>query len=255
MTGFAWLFGAVAAGAAAAGFVQGLSGFAFSLVAMSIWAWVLPPQVAAPLAVFGALLGQLSTVRSIGRGFDIKRIAPMVLGGALGVPFGVFLLHNVQPTWFKLTVGALLTIYCPIVLLVGEPPKVTAGGRGADAAVGLVGGVLGGLGGMAGLAPALWTSLRGWKRDVRRSVMQAFNIAMHILTLAAYAGTGALNANTFRLFAVVAPAMLIPSILGGRLYRRFSEAAFTRLVLLLLLASGLALLVGAGRTLLVRTAG
>jgi hypothetical protein len=49
----------VAVGAVVAGFVQGLSGFAFGLTAMSFWAWSLDPRVAAVLAVFGALLGQI----------------------------------------------------------------------------------------------------------------------------------------------------------------------------------------------------
>ena len=35
-------------GAMIAGFVQGLTGFAFALIAMSFWVWVLNPQVAAP---------------------------------------------------------------------------------------------------------------------------------------------------------------------------------------------------------------
>jgi hypothetical protein len=39
----------------AAGFVQGLSGFAFALVSMTIWAWRLDPIVAGPLVVFGSL--------------------------------------------------------------------------------------------------------------------------------------------------------------------------------------------------------
>ena len=43
-------------GALAAGFVQGLSGFAFGLVAMTFWVWVIPPQLAGPLVVFGSLL-------------------------------------------------------------------------------------------------------------------------------------------------------------------------------------------------------
>ncbi len=36
-------------GAIFAGFVQGLTGFAFALIAMSFWVWILPPQIAAPL--------------------------------------------------------------------------------------------------------------------------------------------------------------------------------------------------------------
>ena len=35
---------AVIAGAVVAGFVQGLSGFAFGMVAMAFWAWLVAPQ-------------------------------------------------------------------------------------------------------------------------------------------------------------------------------------------------------------------
>jgi uncharacterized protein len=41
-----------------------------------------------------------------------------------------------------------------------------------------------------------------------------------------------------RLFLVVAPAMLVPTLIGARLYRRFSDAAFRKVVLGLLAASG-----------------
>ena len=243
------LIGAVALGAALAGFVEGLSGFAFSLVAMALWAWALPPQIAAPLAVFGALLGQVASLASVRAGFDFRRIAPLIVGGALGVPIGVFLLHNADPSRFKLAIGTLLTLYGLDGLLVRDPPRVKAGGRGLDAFVGLVGGVLGGLAGMSGALPAIWTQLRGWKRDLKRATMQAYNIALHVLTLSAYASTGTLDATAFRLFALVAPAMLIPSYIGARLYRRASEKAFERLVLALLLASGIALLVGGAKAL------
>ncbi|UXN73040.1 hypothetical protein N8D56_18695 [Devosia sp. A8/3-2] len=39
--------------AAAAGFAQGVSGFAFSLVALSFWARAVEPQLAAPMSVLG----------------------------------------------------------------------------------------------------------------------------------------------------------------------------------------------------------
>ena len=84
------MLGVVVLGAALAGFVQGLSGFAFSLIALSVWAWALAPQIAAPLAVFGALVGQIASLASVRSGFELRSIAPLVLGGALGVPLGVF---------------------------------------------------------------------------------------------------------------------------------------------------------------------
>src|SRR5271156_3537264 len=237
----------VVAGAALAGFVQGLSGFAFSMVAMSIWAWALAPQVAAPLAVFGALLGQLASLASVRSGFELRKIAPLVVGGVLGVPIGVFILHNVDPLRFKLAIGFFLTVYGLFGLLTSAPHAFTRGGRGLDAFAGLIGGVLGGLAGMSGIVPAIWTQFRGWKRDLRRATMQVYNIAMQVTTLTIYSRTGALDATTLKLFAVVAPAMLIPSYFGTRLYGRFSEKTFSRVIFVLLLASGAALLVGGVR--------
>lgn len=246
------MLGVVALGAALAGLVQGLSGFAFGLVAMSVWAWALPPRIAAPLVVFGALLGQLASLYSVRTGFECRRIAPLVVGGALGVPVGVYVLHNADPLRFKLAIGAFLTAYALHGLSASTPPRITAGGRGLDALMGMIGGVLGGLSGMSGAVPAIWTQLRGWNRDLRRATMQIFNISMHLLTLTAYAGTGTLDATTLRLYMVVAPAMLIPSYLGARLYGRFSEETFTRVVFALLLASGAALLFGGARELWAR---
>jgi len=73
-------------GAAAAGFVQGVSGFAFSLVSLSFWAWVLEPRLAAPMAVFGSLAGQLTTLPWVWRGFDLGRLLPMALPASPASP-------------------------------------------------------------------------------------------------------------------------------------------------------------------------
>jgi uncharacterized membrane protein YfcA len=239
----------VASGAAAAGFAQGMTGFAFASVALSIWAWALPPQTAAPLAVFGALLGQVSSLASFRGGFEWPKIFPFVAGGAIGAPIGVFLLHNANTESFRLGVGVLLICYALFGLLFRDLGQVTRGGRGLDALFGGIGGVLGGLGGMAGFAPAMWTQLRGWKRDLRRATMQAYNIAMHCLTIAIYARTGTLSHADLSQFLIVAPAMLIPSWLGARVYTRFSEQAFTRVVLIALGGSGIALAFNAARAL------
>jgi uncharacterized membrane protein YfcA len=232
----------VALGAAAGGFVQGLSGFAFGLVAMAVWAWWLDPRLAGPLVVFGSLLGQMLALGTLRRGFEARRVLPFILGGVLGVPLGVALLRGVDPLGFRLAVGLLLVVWCPAMLLARDLPRVTRGGRIADAGIGLLGGVMGGLGGLSGPAPTLWTTLRGWGRDAQRAVLQAFNLAMHGLTMMAYLIAGTITAEAAWLFLVVAPAMLVPTLIGARLYGRFSDAAFRRVVLSLLALSGVILL-------------
>jgi uncharacterized membrane protein YfcA len=237
----------VIAGAGFAGFVQGITGFAYSIVALSFWAWALAPEVAAPLAVLGALTGQLSSLFSVRRGFEWSRILPFVIGGAFGVPMGVFVLHNVDPVRFRLGLGVLFAAYGVYGLAADGAHRVKRGGRGLDALVGGIGGFLGGLGGISGSVPAIWTELRGWKRDLKRATMQVYNIAMHVMTLAVYSRTHALNLTSAKLFAITAPLLLLTAYLGGRIYKRFSERGFARLVLALIAASGAALAVGAVR--------
>lgn len=242
----------IALGAAVAGFVQGLSGFAFGMVAMSFWAWVLPPQEAAVLSVFGSLSGQVISAITVRRGFEWARLLPFILGGLAGIPLGVLLLPHLDMAWFKALLGGMLVLWCPVMLLSARLPRLGRGGRLADGSVGLAGGVMGGLGGFTGTLPTLWCTLRGYPKDVQRSVIQNFNLSMLAVTMATYLATGLVTRPMLPLFAIVAPAMLIPSLLGSRLYIGISEARFRQVVLGLLCLSGAALLASSVPVLLQR---
>lgn len=104
----------IVVGAATAGFVQGLTGFGFGLVAMSFWAWVLDPKLAAVLAVFGALTGQVLAAFTVGRGLDWKLVGPFVLGGLVGLPIGLWLLPQLDAVGFRAGIGALLALWCTL---------------------------------------------------------------------------------------------------------------------------------------------
>jgi len=234
----------ILAGAAAAGFAQGVSGFAFSLVALSIWAWAIAPQLAGPMAVFGSLVGQLVALPWVWRGFDLRLLMPLVVGGVCGVPVGILVLPWLDPDVFRLTLGIFLLIYCPLALRLPHDYRLKAGGRPADAAAGFVGGVMGGIAGMAGPIPTLWTTLRGYPKEVQRGVMQAFNISMHTTTLTGYVIAGTIDRAATDMFVLIAPAIVIPAIVGVQLFRRMPTQAFRRLVLGFLFVSGLVLVAG-----------
>lgn len=236
------LYLTVALGAVVAGFIQGLTGFAFSLVAMSIWAWAVEPRLAATLAVFGALTGQIIGVFSVRRGFEWRLLLPFLLGGIAGIPIGVALLPLLDASLFKMLLGLLLVVWCPVMLAAPQLPKVTFGGRPADGIIGMIGGIMSGVGGLAGAIPTLWCSLRGMKKDDQRAVIQNFNLTTLALSMLTYLVTGVVTADMLPFFAIVAPAMLIPGLLGARLYLGISEAAFRVIVLGLLTVAGIALL-------------
>ncbi|WP_144634077.1 sulfite exporter TauE/SafE family protein [Bordetella genomosp. 13] len=233
---------AVAAGAVLAGFVQGLSGFGFSLVSMSLWAWTVDPTLAAVLAVFGGLTGQVIAAVSMRRGFDLRLLWPFLLGGLIGIPVGVMVLPMLEVHVFKAALGILLAVWCPIMLFARHLPPITVGGSAANGAVGLIGGVMGGLGGFSGVIPTLWCTLRRFDKDVQRNIIQNFNLATLGFTMLGYLVSGTVTRDMLPMFAIVAPAMLIPTMLGARLYLGISDAAFRRIVLSLLTMSGVALL-------------
>jgi uncharacterized membrane protein YfcA len=232
----------VLGGAAVAGFVQGLAGFAFALASLSIWAWAVDPALAAPMAVFGSLVGQLVTLPIVGRHFNFKGMLPFVAGGVLGVPLGIALLNVLDPQGFKLALGVFMIVYCPIMLFVPAGFKIDFGGSWANAVAGWVGGIFGGLGGLSGPIPTLWCTLRGMDKDSQRGIMQGFNIAMHITTMIGYflAGT-IITGETWQHFGLIAVALVVPALLGAMLFRRLDTRAFRRLVLILLFISGLVL--------------
>ncbi|HEY9272974.1 sulfite exporter TauE/SafE family protein [Achromobacter sp.] len=236
------LYVLVAVGAMAAGFVQGLSGFGFGMVAMSFWAWTIDPKLAAAMVVFGSLTGQLLAAFSVRRGFAMAHLLPFVAGGLLGIPAGVKLLPYLDPLMFKALVGGLLAVWCPVMLLATRLPPITAGGRFADGVVGAMGGVMGGIGGFTGVIPTLWCTLRRFDRDVQRAVIQNFNLSMLVVTMASYIYTGVVTRDMLPLFAVILPAMLVPTLWGTRVYVGISDLAFRRIVLGLLTVSGVALL-------------
>ena len=120
------------------------------------------------------------------------------------------------------------------MLMVRALPAVRGGGRLADAAVGAVGGVMGGIGGFSGVLPSLWCTLRGYDKDLQRSVIQNFSLSALAVTMVGYALSGAVTPDMWPRFAIVALALLLPAIFGARLYAGLSAEAFRRVVLLLL---------------------
>ena len=85
---------AIILGTCLAGFVQGVSGFAFGLVAMSVWAWTIDPQLAGPMVVWGSWVGQILSLGALRGGLLWRRAVPFVIGGAAGVPLGAWVLKK-----------------------------------------------------------------------------------------------------------------------------------------------------------------
>jgi len=237
-------------GAAVGGLVQGISGFAFAMVAMAIWVWGVDPALAAVMAVFGGWTGQVISVLRVRRGWHLSLLWPFVVGSAIGIPIGTRLLPLLDPNRFKLVLGSLLVVCCSAMIATASLPAIRRGGRLADAGVGLLGGVMAPLSGFSGLAPALWCALRGYTKDEHRSVMQNFNLIVLSATLASLVVSGRAHAGLLPQMGVVAGSLIVPSLYGSKVYIGMSPGVFKKVVLWLLILAGAAMMLAALRAMM-----
>jgi uncharacterized protein len=226
-----------------AALVAGLAGFAFGLVAAAVWLHLLTPVQTASLIVAFGLIVQGVAVWKLRHALQWPRLWPFLVGGVLGVPIGVMALSWAAPGIMRFAIGAVLILYSGYALLRPTLHPVRRGGATADAAVGVLNGILGGATGLAGIIVTIWCGVRGWPKDVQRTVFQPVGVAIFIVS-AGWLGTrGEIDSETVRLFALGLPALAAGTWLGLKLYGRLDEAAFRKVVLFLLLGSGLALVV------------
>jgi len=222
--------------------VAGLSGFAFGLVVSSAWLFVLTPAQTASLIIGFGLIWQSYSVWKIRHAIDWRKLWPFVLGAAFGVPLGVAVLTSVNPAYVRAGIGAFLVAYS-LYALFRPDVRVTAGGAPADAGVGFLNGVLAGLSGLSGVLVTIWCQLRGWARDQQRAVFQPVAVAIFLMTGAWLGSAGVIGKDTAWLFLIGLPALLAGTWLGMKLYGRLDEAAFRKVVLVVLLVSGIALMI------------
>lgn len=226
----------------AAALVSGLAGFAFGLVAAAVWLYILTPLQTTTLIIGLGLVVQGYAVWKLRYALAWRRLAPLVIGAAFGVPLGVALLAAASPQHLRNGVGAVLVLYSLYGLLRPATEPLTAGGSAADGAAGFLNGVLGGATGFAGIIATIWCQLRGWPKDQQRAVFQPVGMATFVMSAAWLGGRGAISYDVLWLFVLGLPAVLLGSWAGLKLYGRLDEARFRKVVLVLLLVSGAGLL-------------
>jgi uncharacterized membrane protein YfcA len=229
-------------GSFAGAFVVGVSGFAFGLVAAAIWLQVLPPVQTTSMIVVYALLVQGYAVWKLRRSIVAARVWPFILGSAIGIPAGVMLLRWLSAGQLKVGVAALLIVFSLYNLVRPKMPSMVWAGRTGDGLVGVLNGALGAATGLAGIVVVIWSSMRGWKLDEQRAVFQPTGVATFLMCLLAFGGTGVVTAETVRLLILGLPCLLLGTLAGWSLYGKLNEVTFRKVVLWLLLASGIALI-------------
>lgn len=209
----------------AAGYVQGITGFGFAVVFTPLAVlFISDAQQVVLLSLFlGAVLSVGVLVESR-RGLRARRAWLLLSGAVLGTPVGVAVLSLVSPHVLRIiiTVSALLVATLWLVRL---PPPLEREG-GAVWLGGLVGGFLNGSTSMGGPPPALVASIQRWPVQESRAALTTFNLVSYLLGLATAAISGLLHTDFLIGGLRLLPVAVAGSLLGGWSARHVSRGVF-----------------------------
>ncbi len=225
------------------GIVSGLAGFAMGLVVSGVWLHLLTPAQTAALIVGYGILVQTYSIWKTRHALSLRTLAPFIGGGVFGVPLGAMLLGYIRPDHVRDGVGVLLIAYSSYFLIRPHVHSVRPS-LPADISVGFVNGILGGMTGLAGPIITIWCQLRGLRRDEQRAVFQPVILASFVLTALSLTINGTVTADLMRIYLYGLPALAAGLWAGLKLYGHLDEATFRKVVLVLLLLSGLVLIFG-----------
>lgn len=239
--GTLWL---LIAGAASAGFVNGLAGFGTALFSLGFWLQVFPPVQAVAMGVAVSVVTGLQGLWVVRSHIldQPRRLLRFLIPALLGVPLGVYALAYVEPRPLKLLIAGFLILYGLFFLARRALPRFNRRTPGWDAFVGFLGGILGGLAGLSGALPAMWCALRPWPRQETRAVLQPFNVAVLALTGVTLAWRGAYDAATLQRLAVALVVAVGMAQLGIATFKRINDTQFRWLLIVLMFLSGTALM-------------
>lgn len=235
--------------AGTASFMHGAAGFGGALVSMPIYTLLIPLEMATPLqATHGVMMTAILFYRMRAEA-DLKDAAGMILGSVVGLPFGIYLLRNVDAAYLLKPLGALLVFQAVYALFLApapleeDRPETHHSARRAGSWIaGFFGGLFGGAFAANGPPVVLYAVIQRWPKDHFRATLQPFFLASNLMICIGLGAGGLITLPVLTLSALVIPAALLGLWLGFRTGSRINPEPFRRAVLVIVLLLGLSLL-------------
>ena len=219
--------------------VRGIAGFGSGLIAVPLLTLFSPITVVVPVVVSLDYIG--SAGQSVRNLHDIAwrdqiALVPFML---IGIGGGLYLLTE-MPTWALARALGVFVFGFGIYQLLPLPPM--RGSRLAATYCGVLGGLLGTLFGTGGPFYAIYLNLRGLERSAFRATFAVNFLIDGGVRLIAYSVIGLLNRDTLLHVVLALPLVVVGLLAGGHVHTGLGQRDFVRIVGLLLIASGVALM-------------
>jgi uncharacterized membrane protein YfcA len=234
-----WLgvFGSVAVASAA----QTLSGFGFALIATPLVAVLVGPKEAVVgLTIVGPLLTTQLWLRDRG---SVRRsaVAGITAAAFVGMPLGILVLTQTGERTLTMLIAVAVIAFGLLLWRGIEVPDRPA----TDAVAGLTSGVLATSTGTSGPPVVIALSGKRLEPSAFRATISVIFLIQSGVALLAFAVARQFDMDAVRVAIAGLPGVIVGAVVGERGFRRLDALAFRRVVLVMLLLSGVVALGGA----------
>jgi uncharacterized membrane protein YfcA len=175
---------------ACAGFVQGLTGFGFGLVSMSLMPLFIGVKEAAVISTAFSLLATVTTFARHYREYNWRLGAVFIVSVCVGVPVGVFFLEKSSEPVLVRVLGGLMLAYAVREFLIRTTPKSFP--TAWTIPVGLFSGAISGAFNLGGVPTAAYAYAHPWTRGQIMAFLQVMITLSCVLRIAFYQRAGLL---------------------------------------------------------------
>lgn len=224
--------------------VRGMSGFGAGLVATPLLSFVMPVHVVVPMS--GLLVFFLFVFLFMRDWREVvwRELKLLALPTLLGVVAGMFLFTSLDNRWLLTLLGGFLLIYATYMLLVHafRMPEFRCSERWAFP-LGLGGSFIDTLfGGGGGTLVVIYMHARGISGMPFRATIAVLWFIEMVARIGGYTWAGYYTTSTLILVGLMLPMMAAGTWVGERIGNRISQKTFSRMLAVLLLVSGAAML-------------
>jgi len=228
-----------------ASLVRSTLGFGESLIAVPLFLFILPVNVAVPLSVMLSIIIALIIVIQDHSKIHFNSAKWLIIYAIPGIPLGVLILVYGNETFVKTGLGFLIVLYSLYSLFGKSSLRLQKDSKFWLFICGFLSGVFGGAYGLNGPPLVVYGNLRKWSAKHFRATLQAYFLPASLIGFTGYFLKGLVTVEVNHYF-LISLTTAIPAIFLGRyLNHKLNDQSFFKYVYWGLTIIGLILMISA----------
>lgn len=213
-----------------ASLVRSTLGFGESLIAVPLFLFFLPAEIAVPLSVMLSVVIALVVVIQDHEKIHFNSARQLILYAIPGIPIGIVILIYGSEVLVKTGLGIIIILYSLYALFAGNNKTLKEDNTLWLFICGFLSGILGGAYGLNGPPLVVYGNMRQWSAKYFRATLQAYFLPASLVALIAYYTKGFITAQVHEYF-LVSLTTAVPAIFLGRyLNHRLKDGSFFKYV-------------------------